>query len=130
GIGLGSRTGSDVITAGLKLDVYFGEAQTAGRRLASDVLMECFDRHGVEVGALYRGIEGFGIGTRIHTARFPDISTDLPLIAEAIGTRERIHEMLEEVDSIVDKGLVTLEHSRVAIGEEVRTADFPVGVGS
>jgi PII-like signaling protein len=119
-----------VISAGLKLDVYFGETQTAGRHLASDALMECFDRHGVGVGVLYRGIEGFGIGRRIHTARFPDISTDLPLIAEAIGTRERIQGMLDEVDSIVDKGLVTLEHSRVAIGEEVRTADFPVGVGS
>jgi PII-like signaling protein len=77
-----------VISAGLKLDVYFGESLTTGRRMASDALMECFAGHGVEVAALYRGIEGFGIGRRIHTARFPDISTDLPLVAEAIDTRE------------------------------------------
>lgn len=119
-----------MIGAGLKLDVYFGEAQTAGRQLAGDALMECFVRHDVDVAVLYRGIEGFGIGRRIHTVRFPDVSTDLPLIAEAIGTSDRIRNLLDEVDSIVDKGLVTLEHSQLATGDEVRMAELPVGAGS
>lgn len=116
-------------TAGLKLDVYFGEALTSGRRLASEALMACFARHQVQVAALYRGIEGFGIGRRIHTERFADISTDLPLVAEAIDTRERIEGVLADVDATVGKGLVTLEHSRLAIGEDVSLADFPDGVG-
>lgn len=118
-----------MIGAGLKLDVYFGESLTSGRRLASDALMDCFARHELEVAALYRGIEGFGIGRRIHTERFPDISTDLPLIAEAIDTRERIEGVLDDVDSIIEKGLVTIEHSRLAVGDDVREADFPDGVG-
>jgi len=118
-----------VIASGLKLDVYLGESRTSGRRLAADALMACFARHGLEVAALYRGIEGFGIGRRIHTERFPDISTDLPLIAEAIDTRERIEGVLPDVDALVDQGLVTLEHSRVAIGDDERTADFPRGIG-
>jgi PII-like signaling protein len=119
-----------VITAGLKLDVYFGESLTSGERMASDVLMECFARHELEVAALYRGIEGFGIGRRIHTERFPDISTDLPLIAEAIDTRERIEGVLPDVHSIIDRGLVTIEHSRLAVGEAVRAVEFPAGAGS
>ena len=86
-----------MISAGLKLDVYFGESLNSGRRMASDALMDCFAHHGLEVAALYRGIEGFGIGRRIHTERFPDISTDLPLVAEAIDTRERIEAVLPEV---------------------------------
>jgi PII-like signaling protein len=119
-----------MISAGLKLDVYFGESLTSGGRMASDALMDCFARHRLEVGALYRGIEGFGIGRRIHTERFPDISTDLPLIAEAIDTRERIEGVLRDVDSIVDRGLVTIEHSRLAVGEDVRAVEFPDGAGS
>jgi PII-like signaling protein len=115
---------------GLKLDVYFGESLTNGRQLASDALMDCFARHELEVAALYRGIEGFGIGRRIHTERFPDISSDLPLIAEAIDTRERIEAVLPEVHGLMDKGLVTIEHSRLAAGDDVRSLDFPVGVGS
>jgi PII-like signaling protein len=118
-----------VISAGLKLDVYFGESLMSGRRMANEALMGCFALHGLEVAALYRGIEGFGIGRRIHTERFPDISTDLPLIAEAIDTRERIEAVLPDVHAIVDKGLVTIEHSLVAVGEDVRTAEFPEGAG-
>jgi PII-like signaling protein len=118
-----------VISAGLKLDVYFGESLNSGRWMANDALLDCFARHGLEVAALYRGIEGFGIGRRIHTERFPDISTDLPLIAEAIDTRERVEAVLPDVHAIIDKGLVTIEHSLVAVGEDVRAAEFPTGVG-
>jgi PII-like signaling protein len=119
-----------VISAGLKLDVYFGETLTSGGRMANDALMDCFARHGLEVAALYRGIEGFGIGRRIRTERFPDISTDLPLIGEAIDTRERIEAVLPDVHALVDKGLVTIEHSLLAVGDDVRLAEFPEGAGS
>jgi len=118
-----------VISAGLKLDVYFGESATSDRRMAHNALMDCFARHEIEVAALYRGIEGFGIGRRVHTERFPDVSTDLPLIAEAIGTRERVESVLPAVDAIIDKGLVTIEHSLLAVGDDVRTAEFPEGAG-
>ena len=103
--------GDRVISAGLKLDVYFGESLTSGRRMANEVADGVLCPQRLEVAALYRGIEGFGIGRRIHTERFPDISVDLPLIAEAIDTRERIESVLPEVHAIVDKGLVTIEHS-------------------
>jgi PII-like signaling protein len=119
-----------VISAGLKLDVYFGESLTSGRRMADQALMECFARHGLEVAALYRGIEGYGIGRRIHTERLPDISTDLPLVAEAIDTREKIESVLPDVHAIVDRGLVTIEHSVLAVGEDAREAEFPDGAGS
>ena len=119
-----------MISAGLKLDVYFGESLNSGRRMANEALIDCFARHQLEVAALYRGIEGFGIGRRIHTERFPDISTDLPLIAEAIDTREKIESVLPDVHALIDKGLVTIEHSLLAVGEDARTAEFPDGAGS
>jgi PII-like signaling protein len=119
-----------VIRPGLKLDVYFGESLNSGRRMATEALMACFTRHEVEVAALYRGIEGFGIGRRIHTERFPDISTDLPLIAEAIDTREKIESILPDVHAIIDRGLVTIEHSLLAVGEDARRAEFSDGAGS
>ncbi|HEU4658457.1 MAG TPA: DUF190 domain-containing protein [Capillimicrobium sp.] len=115
---------------GLKLDVYFGDALSSGRRPASDALMACFARHELEVAALYRGVEGFGIGRRIHTERFPDVSTDLPLVAEAIDARDRIEGVLPDVDRLVGKGLVTIEHSRLAVGDDVREAAFPPGAGA
>lgn len=119
-----------MIGRGFKLDVYFGDSLTSGRTTTDDALMQCFARHELEVAALYRGVEGFGLGRRIHTGRFPDVSTDLPLVAEAIDTRERIEAVLDEVHAIVDRGLVTLEPSVLAVGDDVRGADFPDGVGA
>lgn len=119
-----------MISSGLKLDVYFGDSLTSGGRPADEALIDLFARHELQAAALFRGIEGFGIGRRIHTERFPDISTDLPLIAEAIDTRERIEAVLPEVDEIVGRGLVTIEHSLLAVGDDVRRAEFPDGAGS
>src|SRR3954453_22059169 len=91
--------------------------------------MDCFARHELEVAVLYRGIEGFGIGRRIRTERFPDISTDLPLIAGALDTRGRIEAVLGDVHALIEKGLVTIEHSLLAVGDDVRRAEFPEGAG-
>jgi PII-like signaling protein len=113
----------------VKLSMYFGDSVTTGTKLADDALMDCFDRHGVIVAALYRGIEGYGLGRRIHTARFPDISTDLPLLAVAIDTRERIESLLDDVDRIASRGLVTLELARLVTGDDLPRAEFPPGPG-
>jgi PII-like signaling protein len=109
----------------LKLWVFFGDSQLTGAELTSDALMDCFARRHVAVSALCRGIEGYGLGRRVHTERFPDISTDLPLLACAVDSRERILRLLDEVDGIVADGLVTLEYARLARAEEVAEATFP-----
>jgi PII-like signaling protein len=117
------------VTDALKLWVYFGDAQLTRADLTSDALMDALARRHVAVSALCRGIEGFGLGRRIHTGRFPDISTDLPLVACAVDARERIERLLDDVDRVVADGLVTLEHVRLARGEEVTEAEFPSGPG-
>jgi PII-like signaling protein len=117
-----------VIADALKLSVYFGDGVTVGPRLAADLLMDCLARHGI-VSALLRGIEGFGLNRRLHAERFPDVSTDLPLLAMAVDRSERIRAVLDDVDAAVPRGLVTLEHARLATGADVARADIPPGPG-
>ena len=66
-------------------------------------------RRGIATAALLRGIEGFGINRRIHAQRFPDVSTDLPLLAMVVDARRRVEAALDDVDRAVPRGLVTLE---------------------
>jgi PII-like signaling protein len=117
------------VTEALKLWVYFGDSQLTGAELTSDALMDCFARRQVAVSALCRGIEGFGLNRRIHTERFPDVSTDLPLVACAVDSCERIEALLDDVDRVVADGLVTLEHARLAAGDELADVEFPAGPG-
>jgi PII-like signaling protein len=123
------RRGDRMIADTVKLSVYFGESLTAGRALASDALMACFADHRLTTATLLRGIEGFGINRRIHAERFPDVSTDLPLLAVAVDARDRIRAVLDDVDRSVPRGLVTLEEARLATGEDVGEAEFPDGPG-
>ena len=117
------------MTEALKLWVYFGDSQLTGADLTSDALMDAMARRRVAASALCRGIEGFGLGRRIHTGRFPDISTDLPLVACAVDSRRRIEALLDDVDSVMTDGLVTLERARLAQGEELAGAEFPSAPG-
>ena len=118
-----------MIADALKLSVYFGDSAVAGPELASAALMRRFARRDVRVAALLRGAEGFGLNRRIHAERFPDISTDLPLLTVAVDERERIEALLDDVDEIISRGLVTLEHARLATDEDVARATFPEGTG-
>jgi PII-like signaling protein len=117
------------VTEALKLWIFLGDSQLTGADLTSNALMDTLARHRVAVSALCRGIEGFGLNRRIHAERFPDISTDLPLVACAVDSRERIQALLEDVDEVVADGLVTLEYAGLARGEEVAGASFPRGPG-
>ena len=117
------------MTDALKLWIHFGDSQLTGSELTSDVLMDSLARRHVAVSALCRGIEGFGLGRRIHTERFPDVSSDLPLVVCAVDSTERIMALLEEVDRTVADGLVTLERARLATGDELADAEFPAGPG-
>ena len=118
-----------MIGEALKLSVYFGDAVTTGSDLASDALMAYFARRDVRVAALLRGVEGFGINRRIHAGRFPDISTDLPLLGVAVDERPRIESMRDDVDRIIPRGLVTLEHAVLASADDVAEARFPTAPG-
>lgn len=108
-----------------KLSVYFGDSLSAGVLMSSDALMAALAERGARLAVLKRGIEGFGVNRRIHAERFPDISTDLPLLATIVDPGVRVEALLEAVDASVPRGLVTREHVRMATGADVARARFP-----
>ncbi|MEA2323633.1 MAG: hypothetical protein QOD81_3483, partial [Solirubrobacteraceae bacterium] len=115
--------------AALRLSVAFGESLTHGPDLAGDALMARLSGHGLAGSTLLRGIEGYGLHGRLAAARFPDLSTDLPLLAVAVGSRERVLGALEDVDAVVSRGLVTLEATQLATGGDLGGAELPARGG-
>ncbi len=94
---------------GLRLSVYLGERDRAGDGLLADALIDLFTRRGVRASALTRGVEGFGIKHRLHTERLLTLSEDLPVLATAIDSPERIEGLLDEVAAVCRHGLITVE---------------------
>lgn len=101
-----------------KLTVYFGERSPSGSGgyLAND-LMELFGRHRIATSILLRGIEGFGIRHHLRTDQSLSLSEDPPLVAVAVDTTDRIGPLLDDVDRLRLRGLVTVERARLLRGE-------------
>jgi PII-like signaling protein len=112
---------------GMRLSAYLGERDRVEGRLLADVLLDCYARHGVRSSVLLRGIEGFGIKHRLASERLLTLSEDLPLLALAVDTPERIDAVLAEVLPLCGDGAITLERARLLDGED---AGAPLEPGS
>lgn len=102
----------------LKLTVYFGEHDRREGRLASDLLLDLFQRHGIRAAALVRAVEGFGIKHQLHTQRLLTLSEDLPLVTTAVGAPALVQAMLPKAARLISGGLLTLERARLVTAPE------------
>jgi PII-like signaling protein len=56
-----------------------------------------------------RGMTGFGHEKLIRTVDVLHLSLDLPVVIDIVDTRERIMEVLPDVEAMVTHGLVTVQ---------------------
>jgi PII-like signaling protein len=98
----------------LKLAFYFGEHDRHEGRFLSAAALDLFERRGLATSVLLRGAEGFGAAQRLQTDRLLSLSEDLPLVAIAVDTRERIEATASELAELAGDGLLTLERARFA----------------
>jgi hypothetical protein len=70
-----------------------------------------------------RGIMAFGASSRIHAAKFLELSLDLPIVIECVETQENIDTILPELDKMVTGGLITLEKVDVIVYRPHETAE-------
>lgn len=68
---------------------------------------------GLAGASVFRGIEGFGASSLIHTSRLLSLSEDLPVAVVIVDTEARIREFLPELDELVSQGLVMLDDCEV-----------------
>jgi uncharacterized protein len=68
---------------------------------------------------VYRGILGFGGNSRVHNAKFLELSNDLPLVIEIVDQQSRIEEFIPYVQNLFEEancgGLITLEKAEIII---------------
>ncbi len=102
---------------GKLLRIFVGESD----RFRGHALYEAIVRRARELGlagaTVWRGIEGYGAASRIHTAKILRLSEDLPVLIEIVDTEEKIRAALPEFDAMLEAsgggGLVTLESAEI-----------------
>jgi uncharacterized protein len=76
--------------------------------------------------SVFRGIEGYGKSSHIHTSRILSLSEDLPCSVVIVDTDERIRAFIPELDELVSEGLVMVDQVEV-IKYVSRSVDDPKG---
>jgi len=79
-----------------------------GMPLYEWIVREARDR-GLAGATVFRGLEGFGAHSQLHTARVLRLSSDLPIVIELIDSAEKIRGFMAVIDEVVEEGLATIE---------------------
>ena len=98
---------------GQLLRIFVGESDRwKGKPLFEAIVQEA-RRQGLAGATVFRGFEGFGARSRIHTSRILRLTEDLPILVEIVDAEDKIQGFLPVLDDMVKEGLVTIEKATV-----------------
>jgi PII-like signaling protein len=99
--------------AALRLTVFIGESDTWRRKPLFSEIVHRARRAGLAGATVFRGVEGYGASSAIHTTRLLSLSQDLPVSVIIVDTAERIRAFLPQLDELVTEGLILLDEVEV-----------------
>ncbi|MFE2726021.1 DUF190 domain-containing protein [Kitasatospora sp. NPDC059327] len=97
----------------LRLTVLVGENDRRHHRPLYSEIVHRARAAGLAGASVFRGIEGFGASSLVHTARLLSLSEDLPVAVVIVDTEERVRAFLPQLDELVAEGLVVLDPCEV-----------------
>ena len=100
-------------STGLRLTVIVGEHDAWHHRPLYSEIVHRAHAAGLAGASVFRGIEGFGASSMIHTSRLLSLGEDLPVAVVIVDAAERVRAFLPELDGLVGDGLVTLDACEV-----------------
>ena len=103
--------------SGKLLRIFVGESDRHHGRPLYEAIVHRAHELGLAGATVWRGIEGYGAASRIHTAKILRLSEDLPILIEIVDTEDKIRSALPEFDAMMEAsgggGLITLEYAEI-----------------
>ncbi|MGY5124531.1 DUF190 domain-containing protein [Streptomyces nigrescens] len=97
-------------TPALRLTVLVGEQDAWHHKPLYAEIVHRAREAGLAGASVFRGIEGFGATSLIHTQRLLSLSEELPVAIVVVDTEERVRSFLPQLDELLtDGGTVTLD---------------------
>lgn len=97
------------------LRIFIGESDKHEGRPLYEAIVEEARRRGMAGATVLRGVLGFGVHSRLHSAKVLRISEDLPMVVEIVDKPERIEAFIPDLEKMVADGLVTIEKVKVIV---------------
>lgn len=97
-----------------RLTVYVGEDDQWHHKPLYTEIVHRAHAFGLAGASVFRGLEGYGASSRIHSTRILSLSEDLPLAIVLVDGEERIREFLSsKLEELQIDGLIVLEDVEV-----------------
>ncbi|MDJ0346209.1 DUF190 domain-containing protein [Streptomyces sp. H10-C2] len=111
----------------LRVMIFIGENDTWHHKpLATEIIHRAHNA-GLAGASAFRGVEGFGATSLIHTTRLLSLSEDLPVVIVIIDSADRIRAFLPQLDALVGEGLVVLDEVEVIRPQPAAGGDTVTG---
>ncbi|MFI1354330.1 DUF190 domain-containing protein [Streptomyces sp. NPDC020898] len=104
----------------LRVTVLIGEHDTWHHRPLYSEIVHRARAAGLAGASVFRGIEGFGASSLVHTSRLLSLSEDLPVAIVIVDTEEHVRSFLPQLDELVTEGLVILDDCEVILPQSQR----------
>jgi len=92
-----------------KITIYLSEEKKHGKVLLYKYILEKMEKEGIEGATVLRGISGYGKHHHIHSVEVWRLSTNLPIIIEAINEKDKIYKLVEDLKKEVTDVLIVIE---------------------
>ena len=100
---------------GYLLRIFIGESDKhEGKPLYEGVVLKAREK-GLAGATVLRGMMGFGPSSKISTVKILRLSEDLPIVIELVDTREKLENFLDNINGVIQEGLVTLEKAQIKV---------------
>jgi PII-like signaling protein len=91
---------------GRMLRIHFGEDDTwQGKPLHAAIIERCIEL-GIAEAIVFRGVEGYGSGSRVRRSGHWGLSKDAPIQLSIVDTEEQIARLIPFLDAVVVEGVI------------------------
>jgi uncharacterized protein len=106
-----------MLTSGpaVKLSIYITDGAKQHGVPVYTGLLDFLFKNGIYGASVFKGVAGFGSTHRLHVAHILDISDNLPIKIEIIETREKIEDILPEIQKRTGCGIIEIQETTVLV---------------
>jgi PII-like signaling protein len=97
----------------LRVTIFIGENDSRHHKPLFTEIVHRARAAGPAGASVFRGVEGFGASSLIHTCRLLSLSEDLPVAVSIVDTEDLIRAFLPQLDELVGEGLTILDEVEV-----------------